>query len=70
VGDECTVIASSTLSAFSSQSGVFSLPLPKLLNLRAQAFLLSAEFGREFRAEVFRLKHLANFDLGFRTRRI
>src|SRR5215831_4801497 len=41
-----------------------------LLDLRAHAFFLAAQFGRELRAEVLRLEHLADLDLGLLVVRI
>src|SRR5438552_7660572 len=47
-------------------------PLPFLLcgDLRAQALLLLPQLGRELGAEVLRLEHLANLDLGILPHRI
>src|SRR6266516_5299597 len=47
-------------------------PLPFLLcgDLRAQALLLLPQLGRELGAEVLRLEHLADLDLGILPHRI
>src|SRR5438309_4928517 len=47
-------------------------PLPFLLRgyLRAQALLLLPQLGRELGAEVLRLEHLADLDLGILPHRI
>src|SRR5438876_480764 len=59
------------LMLFSNASGP-APPLPFLLcsDLRAQALLLLPQLGRELGAEVLRLEHLADLDLGILPHRI